>query len=180
MTMRYCEISSPAGRLLLAGDGRGLRRISFQDGPRPMPIPRDWQRDEAPFGHAVAQLAAYFARRLRRFDITLAVDGTPFQRAVWSALADIPFGETVSYGELTRRVGRPGAARAVGVANGANPIPIVIPCHRVIGADGKLTGYGGGLWRKRRLLDLERAVVHGSALGPLFADARETRIPGRV
>jgi methylated-DNA-[protein]-cysteine S-methyltransferase len=153
--MRYCEISTPAGRLLLAGDGRGLRRISFQDGPHRLTIPAGWERTETPFGHAIAQLAAYFSGVLRRFEITVALEGTPFQREVRAALTEIPYGETVSYGELTRRLGRPHAARAVGVANGANPIPIVIPCHRVIGTDGSLTGFGGGLPIKRMLLDLE-------------------------
>jgi methylated-DNA-[protein]-cysteine S-methyltransferase len=153
--MRYCEISSPVGRLLLAGDARGLRRISFQDGPRPMRIPEAWERAEEPFQHAIAQLAAYFAGRLKRFDLTIAPEGTPFQRDVWSALRKIPYGETVSYGELTRRLGRPRASRAVGAANGRNPIPIVVPCHRVVGSNGALTGFGGGLSIKRRLLELE-------------------------
>jgi methylated-DNA-[protein]-cysteine S-methyltransferase len=153
--MRYCEISSPVGRLLLAGDGRGLRRISFQDGPRRMRIPEGWERADQPFQHAIAQLAAYFAGRLKRFDLTIAPEGTPFQRDVWSALTKIPYGETISYGELTRRLGRPRASRAVGAANGRNPIPIVVPCHRVVGANGSLTGFGGGLPIKRRLLELE-------------------------
>ena len=155
--MRYCEISTPIGRLLLAGDARGLRRISFQDGLHPLRVPDGWERAEAPFQHAIAQLAAYFAGRLRRFDLTIAPEGTPFQREVWSALTRIPYGETVSYGELTARLGRPRASRAVGAANGRNPIPIVIPCHRVIGANGSLTGFGGGLPIKRRLLELEAA-----------------------
>jgi methylated-DNA-[protein]-cysteine S-methyltransferase len=153
--MRWCEISSPIGRLLIAGDGRGLRRISFQDGLHPMRIPRDWKRAEEPFQHPIAQLAAYFAGRLKRFDLTIAPEGTPFQREVWSALTEIPYGETVSYGELTRRLGRPRASRAVGAANGRNPIPIVVPCHRVVGANGSLTGFGGGLPIKRLLLELE-------------------------
>jgi methylated-DNA-[protein]-cysteine S-methyltransferase len=153
--MRYCEISSPVGRLLLAGDGRGLRRISFQDGPRRMRIPEGWERADQPFQPAIAQLAAYFAGRLKRFDLTIAPEGTPFQRDVWSALTKIPYGETISYGELTRRLGRPRASRAVGAANGRNPIPIVVPCHRVVGANGSLTGFGGGLPIKRRLLELE-------------------------
>jgi methylated-DNA-[protein]-cysteine S-methyltransferase len=153
--MRWCEISSPVGRLLLAGDAHGLRRIHFQDGPHPLLIPDDWKRADAPFQHAIAQLAAYFVGRLRRFDVTIAPEGTPFQRAVWSALGEIPYGETVSYGELTRRLGRPNASRAVGAANGRNPVPIIIPCHRVVGANGALTGFGGGLPIKRMLLDLE-------------------------
>jgi methylated-DNA-[protein]-cysteine S-methyltransferase len=152
---RWCEISSPAGRLLLADDGHGLCRIHFQDGPHPMAIPDGWEHADEPFGHAIAQLAAYFAGRLRRFDVTIAPEGTPFQREVWTALTEIPYGETVSYGELTRRLGRPNASRAVGAANGRNPIPILVPCHRVVGANGALTGFGGGLPIKRMLLDLE-------------------------
>ena len=153
--MRWCEISSPVGRLLLAGDGRGLRRIHFQDGPRPLTVPDGWEHAEAPFQHAFAQLAAYFAGRLRRFDLTIAPEGTAFQREVWAALLEIPYGDTVTYGEITRRLGRPSASRAIGAANGRNPIPIVVPCHRVVGANGALTGFGGGLPIKRRLLDLE-------------------------
>src|SRR5688572_12776430 len=121
------------------------------------------------------ELDAYFAGELREFTVPLETPGSPFQRAVWEELLRIPYGETRSYGEQARRLGQPlEMVRAVGRANGDNRIAIVIPCHRVIGADGKLTGYGGGLWRKRRLLDLERAVAHGSALGPLFAGAQET------
>jgi len=143
------------GRLLLAGDEKGLRRISFQDGLHPVELAESWQRTEEPFREAIAQLDAYFAGRLHRFDLALAPEGTPFQREVWSALTTIPYGETVSYGELARHLGRPVASRAVGAANGRNPIPIIIPCHRVVGADGSLTGFGGGLAIKRRLLELE-------------------------
>jgi methylated-DNA-[protein]-cysteine S-methyltransferase len=153
--LRYCELSTPVGRLLLAGDDEGLRRISFQSGYHPVEPAADWERAEEPFRDAIAQLEAYFAGKLRRFDVALAPEGTPFQREVWSALTTIPYGETVTYGELARRLGRPNASRAVGAANGSNPIPIIIPCHRVIGADGSLTGFGGGVVIKRRLLDLE-------------------------
>jgi methylated-DNA-[protein]-cysteine S-methyltransferase len=142
--MRYCEISTPVGRLLLAGDEEGLRRIAFQSELHSTEVAERWQRTEEPFQEAIAQLEAYFAGRLRRFDLALAPEGTPFQREVWSALTVIPYGETVSYSELARRLGRPAASRAVGAANGRNPIPIIIPCHRVIGADGSLTGFGGG------------------------------------
>lgn len=152
--MLYCEMLTPVGRLLLAGDGRALHRVSFQSGRRPE-IAEGWQRMEGPFRDAIAQLEAYFAGRLRRFDLVLAPEGTPFQREVWSALTAIPYGETISYSELARRLGRPAASRAVGAANGRNPIPIIIPCHRVIGANGSLTGFGGGLGIKRRLLELE-------------------------
>jgi methylated-DNA-[protein]-cysteine S-methyltransferase len=119
-----------------------------------------------PFAKALAQLDAYFAGKLRRFELPLAAQGTSFQREVWSALTTIPYGETVSYRELAQRVSRPLASRAVGAANGRNPIPIVIPCHRVIGADGSLTGFGGGLEIKRRLLALESRS--GSRPGELF------------
>ncbi len=153
--MHYCEISTPLCRLLLVGDEKGLRRISFQDGFRPAKPAEGWRRDQGPFRGVILQLDAYFAGRLHCFELPLAPEGTAFQREVWSALTTIPYGETVSYGELARRVGRPTACRAVGAANGRNPIPIIIPCHRVIGADGSLTGFGGGLPIKRRLLLLE-------------------------
>jgi methylated-DNA-[protein]-cysteine S-methyltransferase len=170
--MRYCEISSPIGRLLLAGDGEGLRRIAFQSERRPAEVAERRQLTEEPFREAIAQLDSYFAGRLRRFDLALAPEGTPFQKEVWSALRAIPYGETVSYSELARRIGRPAVSRAVGAANGRNPIPIVIPCHRVIGANGSLTGFGGGLVIKRRLLELEggcyRAVILSEAKDLLF------------
>jgi len=153
--MRYCDAITPLGRLLLAGDEEGLRRVSFQDGFHPIEPGGDWQWTEEPFRDAIAQLDAYFAGQRHRFDLVLVPDGTPFQQDVWSALMNIPYGETVSYGELARQLGRPRASRAVGAANGRNPIPIIIPCHRVIGADGSLTGFGGGLAIKRRLLKLE-------------------------
>jgi methylated-DNA-[protein]-cysteine S-methyltransferase len=163
--MRWWETSTPIGRLLLTGDEAGLRGISFQSGIHTAAVESEWERSEEPFQEAIAQLDAYFAGRLRRFDLALAPRGTPFQRDVWSALTRIPYGETVSYSELASRIGRPAATRAVGAANGRNPLPIVIPCHRVIGADGSLTGFGGGLPIKRRLLELEA----GSVGGPLFS-----------
>lgn len=156
---KYCETSTPIGSLLLCGDGNALSGISFQNGRHPAAIPESWQRSDAPFRDAIAQLADYFAGRRRRFDLELAPEGTPFQREVWSALTRIPYGETVSYSELARRIGRPSATRAVGAANGANPLPIVVPCHRVIGSNGSLTGFGGGIEIKRRLLDLEAGSV---------------------
>ena len=159
---RSCEIATPVGRLRLAGDKSGLRRISFQNRFRPSATADNALLREEPFRETVAQLAAYFAGELRRFDLPLAPDGTPFQREVWAALTAIPYGETVSYGGLARRLGRPAASRAVGAANGQNPIPIVIPCHRVIGADGSLTGFGGGLAIKRWLLDLEAGALGAS------------------
>jgi methylated-DNA-[protein]-cysteine S-methyltransferase len=112
-----------------------------------------------PLDEARRQLEAYFAGELRDFDLPLAPEGSEFQLRVWEQLRAIPYGETISYGELARRVGDPAAARAVGLANGRNPLPVIVPCHRVIGADGSLTGFGGGLERKRRLLELEAGVA---------------------
>jgi methylated-DNA-[protein]-cysteine S-methyltransferase len=152
----YRFLDSPAGRLLLARDAAGLRLIHFQYGRRPERPPYDWQLRDDAFDDVVAQLTEYFAGRRREFALPLAPECTPFQRRVWHALLDIPYGETISYGELASRLGQKSASRAVGLANGSNPIPIVIPCHRVIGANGKLTGYGGGLAIKRQLLTLER------------------------
>jgi len=154
--LSYTLVDSPVGELLLAGDDTGLRLVNFQTGrhrvsPRPL-----WTMDRHPLEEAVRQLRAYFDGDLKTFDLTLSPDGTSFQLAVWRALKEIPYGETISYGELARRVGNPQGSRAVGAANGRNPLPIVVPCHRVIGGDGGLTGYGGGLRIKRALLDLER------------------------
>jgi methylated-DNA-[protein]-cysteine S-methyltransferase len=152
------EIDSPVGHLLLAGTADALTRLHFQAGPRPLKPPREWQREVGPFRPVLAQLQEYFAGVRREFDLALAPHGTPFQLAVWRALTEIPYGETVSYGELARRIGPEGGARAVGLANGSNPLPIIVPCHRVIGADGSLTGFGGGLEVKRALLSLEGAA----------------------
>ncbi|MCW2888683.1 MAG: methylated-DNA-[protein]-cysteine S-methyltransferase [Streptosporangiaceae bacterium] len=116
-----------------------------------------------PFAEAAGQLRAYFDGRRTRFELPLALTGTPFQRRVWTALGDIPYGETISYGQLADRIGQPTAARAVGLANGKNPIGIIVPCHRVVGSTGDLTGYGGGLPTKQHLLDFERGVI-GAAL----------------
>lgn len=155
----FTRIESPVGGLLLAGDGASLRLISFateDKSSRPGP---DWREDPGPFLEAIRQLRAYFDGKLREFDLPLDPVGTPFQLAVWDRLRQIPYGATISYGELARRMGRPQASRAVGLANGANPLPIVIPCHRVIGSNGKLTGYGGGLAIKEVLLALERGQL---------------------
>jgi methylated-DNA-[protein]-cysteine S-methyltransferase len=151
------EIDSPVGRLLLAGDGESLIQVCFQSGPRPLAPHGRWRADPAPFRAAVAQLEEYFAGKRRSFELPLAPRGTEFQRRVWRALIEIPYARTESYGELARRIGKPSASRAVGLANGANPLPIIVPCHRVIGADGSLTGFGGGLPIKRKLLALEAA-----------------------
>ncbi len=152
----YTTADSPIGELLLLGDGQSLRGLYMQDGRRPMRIARAWRPSGAPFKDVLAQLREFFAGERTTFDVPLLMEGPPFERRVWQALQDIPYGETESYGELAARIGEPSAARAVGVANGRNPIAVIVPCHRVIGADGSLTGYGGGLERKRLLLDLER------------------------
>jgi methylated-DNA-[protein]-cysteine S-methyltransferase len=152
----YCRIDSPIGPLLLAGDRSALAIIDFQTGPRPRQPSAAWIEDPAPFASAIAELTEYFCGVRRDFTVPLAPMGTPFQLRVWRALLDIPYGETTSYGELARRLGQPTASRAVGLANGSNPLPVIIPCHRVIGANGSLTGYGGGLPIKQALLALER------------------------
>jgi methylated-DNA-[protein]-cysteine S-methyltransferase len=155
----WCELDSPIGVLLLAGDAGALRHVHFQAGPQPLRPPHNWRPDEAPFRAAALQLTEYFAGSRRTFSLPLAPAGTRFQLAVWQALQSIPYGETRSYGELARRLGCASAARAVGMANGSNPLPVLIPCHRVIGADGTLTGFGGGLPIKRALLRLEDAAA---------------------
>jgi len=157
VTPRWAEIDTPVGPLLVMGDDAGLRRIHFQSGPGRLPPDPAWRRDASAFPDLVRQLAEYFARERKAFDLALAPEGTPFQLETWRALVAIPYGRTISYAELARRVGRPAAVRAVGAANGRNPLPIVVPCHRVIGADGSLTGFGGGLAVKRALLELEGA-----------------------
>ena len=151
-------VESPVGPLLLAGTAEALTELRFGD----RRAARRWMRGRAPappvLREAARQLEAYFAGRLRAFRLPLAPEGTPFQQAVWKALLGIPYGETLSYGEVARRIGKPSACRAVGAANRANPVAVVIPCHRVIGADGSLTGYAGRLAVKRFLLELEGAL----------------------
>jgi methylated-DNA-[protein]-cysteine S-methyltransferase len=155
-TTRFALLESPVGELLALGDPDGrLTGLHFDEDPRSIGRPAEWVRDDAAFAELRRQLDAYFAGELRHFELALRPSGSPFQLSVWSALREIPYGQTASYGEIAAAVGQPGAARAVGGANNRNPIAIVIPCHRVIGASGSLTGYGGGLPRKRRLLALE-------------------------
>jgi methylated-DNA-[protein]-cysteine S-methyltransferase len=153
--LAYTSMESPIGPLLLAGDERGLRLVYFVNGRRPMSPPRAWVEDKKPFKEVVRQLKSYFEGKLTDFDLPLVLDGTEFQLLVWCNLQKIPYGETVSYGEIAKRIGSPNAARAVGLANGSNRIPIIIPCHRVIGSNGDLTGFGGGLPIKKKLLALE-------------------------
>ncbi len=145
---------SPIGELLLLATEAGLSALYIRVMRYPLAA-ADWRPDEDRFRELKSQLAAYFAGELRHFDLKLAPTGIAFHQQVWAELVKIPYGETISYGELARRVGDPKAARAVGLANGRNPISIIVPCHRVIGANGSLTGYGGGLENKRWLLDHE-------------------------
>lgn len=156
--VRYTTIPSPLGDLLLTGDGTsltGLFMTPHRHGPALRP---DWVRDDAALDEAVRQLREYFEGRRRTFALPLAPVGTPFQQRVWLALRDIPYGRTVSYGVIARSIGNPKGVRAVGLANGRNPISIIVPCHRVIGSDGTLTGYGGGIERKAWLLRHEGAL----------------------
>ncbi|GLY87075.1 methylated-DNA--[protein]-cysteine S-methyltransferase [Actinoallomurus iriomotensis] len=159
--MPHTVVDSPIGPLTLVGADGALTGV-YMDRQRYRPEPETFgDRDDVPFTEAARQLEEYFAGTRTRFDLPLAPVGTPFQRQVWEALQAIPYGQTVSYGQLADRLGRPAAARAVGFANGHNPISIIVPCHRVVGSNGDLTGYGGGLERKRRLLDFERSVSGG-------------------
>ena len=151
----YSTFESPVGPLLLAGDSDALRLVSFESSKHAAPPQADWKQDNAPFAEVIRQLQAYFRGELREFDVPLALQGTEFQRRVWNALREIPYGETISYLQLAERIGNPRAVRAVGLANGSNPIPIIVPCHRVIGSDGSLTGFGGGISTKKKLLELE-------------------------
>ena len=159
----YATVDSPIGELFLAGDGESLGILYMSDAKDYSHAYEGRTEDVAALQPAIDQLAAYFAGDRREFDLKLNPAGTDFQRDVWNALSAIPYGETRSYGEIAAQVGKPRAARAVGMANNRNPIAVIVPCHRVIGADGSLTGYGGGLGRKELLLELERAVVVGAS-----------------
>lgn len=161
----YRTIDSPIGLLTLAGHGQTLTNVRMVDQTHE-PNRAGWSANPTAFGDAVDQLNAYFAGVRTDFELDLELQGSQFQRRVWQALLTIPFGETRSYGEIAAQIGTPGAARAVGLANGHNPIAIIVPCHRVIGASGSLTGYGGGLDRKRLLLALEKK--HRCPALPLF------------
>lgn len=157
-TLQFRTVDSPVGLLTLAGRDGKIRHLRMVDQTYE-PSREGWERDDSAFGAAVDQLQAYFAGELFDFDLELDLVGTDFQRRVWAALLTIPYGETRSYGTIALRIGSPNASRAVGLANGHNPIGIIVPCHRVIGANGSLTGYGGGLERKRQLLDMERRIA---------------------
>ncbi|HST56779.1 MAG TPA: methylated-DNA--[protein]-cysteine S-methyltransferase [Solirubrobacteraceae bacterium] len=161
--LRYALIPSPIDELLLVADEQGLCGVYMREHKRGRDPEPDWARDEQGLAGVRTQLDQYFAGLRERFDVCVSLHGTPFQQSVWAALAEIPFGETVSYSEIAQRIGRPRAVRAVGAANARNPISLILPCHRVVGAGARaaLTGYAGGLERKRWLLDHERRV--GSA-----------------
>lgn len=152
----YETFGSPIGELLLVGNERALHGLYMDAGHRPADVCERLSRCTEPFAAVREQLGEYFAGERTGFDVAIEMQGTPFQLEVWSALTEIPYGQTTNYGELARRIGKPSAARAVGLANGRNPISVIVPCHRVIGAGGALTGYGGGLERKRMLLELEQ------------------------
>ena len=151
----YDTMPSPLGPLLLTSDGEALTGVFMDDHRHGPAVGADWVRDATPFADARAQLGAYFAGELQTFRLAVRPAGTPFQLAVWAALLDIPYGQTETYGALAARLGDPNLSRAVGAANGRNPLSVVVPCHRVVGATGALTGYGGGMENKRRLLALE-------------------------
>ena len=153
--MYYCYLNTPIGDLLLAGDEESLSLIGFPEGSMRRDPEPDWIFKEAPFSEASKQLLEYFAGERQEFDLPLQLSGTEFQLLVLEELKKIPYGETTSYGEIAKRIGKPKAMRAVGAANGRNPIPIIVPCHRVIGSTGDLTGFGGGLTTKQALLQLE-------------------------
>jgi methylated-DNA-[protein]-cysteine S-methyltransferase len=155
--MYYCYFESPLGKLLLTGN-KLLESLHFPIGKTKVEPEKDWIYNEKIFLKAIDQLDAYFKGELTKFDIELNIQGTDFQKKVWQELVKIPYGETLSYGELAKRIGNPKASRAVGMANGKNPISIIVPCHRVIGKNGSLTGFGGGLDAKKTLLDLEKRI----------------------
>jgi methylated-DNA-[protein]-cysteine S-methyltransferase len=153
--MYYCYLDTPIGELLLAGEDGALSMIGFPKGSMRRDPEADWIYNEKPLSEARQQLQEYFAGERKAFDLPLQLKGTEFQVSVLEALQNIPYGETVSYGEIAKRIGKPKAMRAVGAANGRNPIPIVVPCHRVIGSSGDMTGFGGGIDTKEALLRLE-------------------------
>ena len=153
--LRYHTLATPCGPLLLVIDEQGLRHVDFCHSPKPVVIGDTWQQDAAALAPYSEQFAAYFAGRLQHFELPLAATGTLFQQQVWQALLTIPYGQTRSYGHIAQQIGNPRSVRAVGAANGRNPLAIIVPCHRVIGQNGSLTGYAGGLQIKEFLLQLE-------------------------
>ena len=165
MTKHYCYTDTPLGKILLAGDFQGLSLINFQDGPAPVLPEKHWRKDAAYFVQAIIQLQEYFAGKRQRFSLRLNPSGTEFQLKVLEVVARIPYGETASYADIARIVGKPKAVRAVGAANRTNPLPIVVPCHRVVGSNGRLTGFNGGLEAKQWLLELEGLNCQGGEDG---------------
>ena len=165
----YTYAASPIGDLLIVGDGTRVEGLYFPEHRRGPNVTAGWKRDDTAFAEVRQQLAAYFASRLRHFEADLAPSGTVFQQQVWSALRAIPFGATMTYGDLARSIGRPAAARAVGAAVARNPISIIVPCHRVVGSSGAMTGFAGGVPRKQRLLSLEQEALAHSAGAPALA-----------
>ena len=153
----YSFVQSPIGKLLLAGNHDGLQIIDFQDNSSTKLPLEHWQRNDEYFADIASQLHDYFSGELIKFDVTLNLIGTPFRQKVWQALLQIPYGETRNYEEIARKIGNQKASRAVGLANGSNPVPIIVPCHRVIGKNKSLVGYGGGLEIKKFLLNLEQS-----------------------
>lgn len=170
----YIRFPSPLGPILLTSNGDGLTGLYMSEYKHGEEVRDDWTSGDAAslLQEAKRQLAAYFEGTLKEFDVPLAMQGTPFQLRVWEELTHIPYGTTISYGELARRVGNPNASRAVGLANGRNPVSIIVPCHRVIGSDGKLIGYGGGLPRKSALLAFEATVLAGGSHRMEMADSQ--------
>jgi methylated-DNA-[protein]-cysteine S-methyltransferase len=165
MNLHYTELDSPVGTLLLRGDGNALTHLHMHEQKHRSVLPPECERNDAVFREVRKQLQAYFVGKLQRFDVPLAGEGTAFQKTVWRALLDIPFGVTQTYGELAKQLGNANASRAVGLANGRNPIGIIVPCHRVIGANGTLTGYAGGLERKQWLLAHEQKFSRHAQIG---------------
>lgn len=168
--MYYSQIPSPLGPVLVAGADAGISLVIFQEGPRKIVPPDDWQhRSSGPLRQAVEELQAYFLGGLEKFSTPLAPQGTDFQKKIWCALSEIPYGETSTYHELAINIGKPTAARAVGSAVSRNPIAVIIPCHRVIGKRGSLVGYGGGLHRKKMLLSFENENMGATHLRHILA-----------
>ena len=165
----YCYLASPIGQLMLVGDGENLTGLYLPNHKGVSNPDANWREATSPFADVSHQLSQYFEGQRQTFDLQLKPVGTPFQQQVWQELVEIPFGTTITYAQLAQRIGRHSASRAVGHANSRNPISIVVPCHRVIGADGKLTGYAGGLDKKRWLLDFEGTVTGGEQRN-LFTD----------
>jgi methylated-DNA-[protein]-cysteine S-methyltransferase len=179
-TICYCNFESPVGRLLIEGDGQfvtGLYLPSHKDGRVPE---ASWRHSDSSFVEVREQLAEYFAGERQQFDLPLKLVGTPFQQRVWQELQQIPFGTTITYAELAGRIGKPAASRAVGNANGCNPVSIIVPCHRVIGSNGKLTGYAGGIDKKEWLLDWECRALAAQNPSKRTLGIRSVSVPANL